>query len=126
MEENKETFSYTYSAAEQEEIKRIREKYAPATEKEDKMERLRRLDADTTKGAALVSIVVGIVSALVLGVGMCCILVWAENMFIPGIFIGIIGIAGIIAAYPLYTSMVKKKRKELAPEILRLSEELMR
>lgn len=48
MEENKEVFSYTYSASQQAEIKGIREKYMPPTE-EDKMERLRRLDRSVTK-----------------------------------------------------------------------------
>ena len=41
MEEKKETFTYTYSASRQEEVRRIREKYAPATKEEDKLERLR-------------------------------------------------------------------------------------
>ena len=44
---NKETFSYTYSANEQEEIRRIREKYQPG--EADKMEQLRRLDESTTR-----------------------------------------------------------------------------
>ena len=44
-------FSYTYSAKEQAELKRIRDKYTPPTEPEDKLERLRRLDAEVTKTA---------------------------------------------------------------------------
>ena len=42
MENNNENkgFQYTYSAKEQAELKRIREKYTPPTEAEDKMERL--------------------------------------------------------------------------------------
>ncbi len=47
MEEKRETFTYTYSAAQQNEVKRIREKYAPPTQEQDKMEQLRRLDAST-------------------------------------------------------------------------------
>ena len=41
-------FSYTYSAKEQAELKRIREKYTETTETEDKLTRLRRLDASVT------------------------------------------------------------------------------
>ena len=37
MEEKKETFTFTYSASQKEEDKRIREKYVPATTEEDKM-----------------------------------------------------------------------------------------
>ncbi len=126
MEEKKETFTYTYSAKEQEEIKKIRDKYAPPTKAETTLEQLRRLDGSATKGAAVVSLIVGIISALTMGVGMCCTMVWGEKLFIPGVIIGIIGIAGVIAAYPIYDRMVKRKREKLAPEIMRLSDELMK
>ena len=42
------------------------------------------------------------------------------------IVIGLIGIAGVIAAYPIYTHMVKCKREKLDPKIMRLSGELMK
>lgn len=128
MEEKSEAFTYTYSAKEQEEIRRIREKYTPPTptKAETSMEQLRRLDASATKGATAVSLAVGIVSALIMGVGMCCTMVWGAKLFVPGIVIGVIGIAGVVAAYPIYTQMVKRKRAKLTPEIMRLSDELMK
>ena len=126
MEEKKSTFTYTYSAKEQEEIKRIRGKYTPPTKEEASMEQLRRLDASSTWSAAVVSLAVGIVSALVLGIGMSCIMVWGNELFIPGVFIGVVGIVGVIAAYPIYGHMVKRKKEILAPEIMRLSDELMK
>ena len=46
---SKETFNYTYSASQQEEIKKIREKYSAPEKQEDKMEQLRRLDKSVTK-----------------------------------------------------------------------------
>lgn len=127
MDDKKETFTYTYSAKEQEEIKKIRGKYTPPTKEETSMEQLRRLDESATKGATVVSLIVGIISALLLGVGMCCTMLpgW-EQYFIPGIAVGVVGIAGVIAAYPIYTHMVKRKREKLAPEIMRLSDELMK
>ena len=126
MEEKKETFTYTYSAARQEEIKRIREKYAPPARAEDKMERLRKLDRDAAKPGSIVALAVGAISALVMGFGMCCTMVWSSALFIPGIVIGIVGIAGICAAYPLYIHITKRRRSKIAPEIMRLSDELMR
>ena len=126
MEEKNEAFTYTYSAKEQEEIKKIRGKYTQPTKEETSMEQLRRLDKSATKGASVVSLIVGIISALTLGVGMSCIMVWGDGLFIPGGLIGVVGIIGVIAAYPIYNIMVKRKREKLAPEIMRLSEELMK
>lgn len=118
------TFQYTYSAKEQEELKRIRSKYAP--KEENKMELLRRLDAHVTQKATMYSIIVGVIGALILGTGMSCCLVWGGAVFVLGIIIGIIGLAVVGLAYPLYNHTLKKERERIAPEILRLTEELMK
>lgn len=121
--DNKETFSYTYSAKQQEEIKRIREKYAP--KETDKMKQLRRLDEGVTRKATAVSLAAGIAGTLLLGIGMCCCLVWTK-LFVLGIVVGVIGIAVVSAAYPLYNYITKKEREKIAPEIIRLTDELMK
>ncbi len=123
MSDKHESFHYTYSSKQQEEIKQIREKYISS--EENKMDQLRRLDESATKPGTIAALIVGIISTLLLGVGMCCTMVWTETMFIPGIIIGVIGIVGISVAYPLYNHITKKQRKKLAPEILRLTDELM-
>ena len=127
MEENNKAFTYTYSAKEQEEIKAIRDKYVPQADGDTPMERLRRLDRSAARGATVVSLLVGIVSALLLGVGLCCAMLpgW-ESYFVLGIAVGVVGLVGAVATYPLYKRMVKRKRAELAPEVLRLSGELMK
>lgn len=66
------------------------------------------------------------VGALVLGVGMCCSMVWMGNLFIPGIILGLLGIALVAAAHPVYRRVTKKEREKLAPRILQLTEELSR
>lgn len=124
MEEKKETFTYNYSASQQAEIKKTREKYIP--KEESKMETLRRLDESASRPGMAVSLIVGIIGSLVMGVGMCCTMVWAESLFIPGIIIGVIGMACMAAAYPIYSRITKKRREKLAPEILRLTDELMK
>lgn len=120
---NKEAeFQYSYSAKEQEEIKKIRSRYeAP---KEDKMAYLRRLDEGATRKGTLISIVLGVIGTLIFGVGMCCVLVWQVS--VPGIVIGMIGIAALSVAYPVYVRMTKKEREKIAPEILRLTDELLK
>lgn len=119
-----EGFQYSYSAKQQEEIKRIRSKYeAP---QEDKMAYLRRLDESAGKKGTILSIVLGVIGTLILGVGMCCVLVWQNTWFIPGIVIGIVGLAVLSLAYPVYLQVTKKEREKIAPEILRLTDELLK
>lgn len=124
MEERKQTFEYRYSAKEQAEVKSIREKYIP--KEENKMEQLRRLDESATKPGMIASIIIGLIGTLFLGIGMCCTMVWADKWFIPGIVIGVAGLLLIAAAYPVYTRMTKKRREKLAPEIMKLTDELMK
>ena len=136
MENNNENngFQYTYSAKEQAELKRIRDKYTAQTEVEDKMARLRRLDASVTKTAQAIALVFGVIGTLILGFGMSLVMTeLAESLGISGdaamaigIIVGIVG--GILAslAYPIYNAIVKAKRKKLAPEIIRLTDELMK
>lgn len=124
MEEhgNKEQFNYTYSAKEHEEIKNIRNKYLPR--EEDKMEQLRKLDASVTQKGTIISVIVGVMGTLLMGLGMSCAMVW--EFFTFGIVIGVIGIVIIAVAYPLYNYITKKERERIAPEIMRLTDELMK
>ncbi len=117
----RETFEYTYSAPEKAEIRRIREKYLPR--EESKLETIRRLDAGVTRKGTVASLVLGILGTLVMGVGMCCCLVWTE-LFALGIVVGLAGIAGIALAYPVYSVITARERQRIAPEILRLTDEL--
>lgn len=119
-----DSFHYTYSAPQQEEIKRIREKYV--SREEDKMETLRRLDESATRKGTMVSLVAGILGALVMGGGMSCIMVWGGALFVPGLILGLLGMAGVIAAWPLYQHITQKERQRIAPEILRLTDELLK
>ena len=137
MQNNKQeqnNFSFTYSAAEQAEIKKIRERYTAPTEVEDKMARLRRLDASVTQAAQAVALAIGVIGTLLLGTGMSlCMTDFAKILgahrdaaFLIGILVGILG--GVLAslAYPVYNAIVKARRKRLAPEIIRLTDELMK
>lgn len=132
--QEKRAFTYTYSAREQAELKRIREKYAAPTEDEDKMARLRRLDASVTNTAQAVALVFGIIGTLILGFGMSLCMTdlgkilgsYGDMAMVIGIIIGVVG--GVLAslAYPIYNAIVKARRKKLAPEIIRLTDELMK
>ena len=45
----------------------------------------------------------GIFGALVLGVGMCMILVW--NLMLPGIVVGIVGIIALLCLIPMFLGL---------------------
>ena len=119
----KEVFVYTYSAPQQSEVQKIREKYLP--KEVTKMDQLRAMDAGVTKRGTAVSLVHGILYSLILGLGMSCCMVWAGSLFVPGVVIGCIGLAGVAATYPIYNHIVKQDREKIAPEVLRLTEELV-
>ena len=124
QQHREEAFSYTYDAKQQAEIKKIREKYLPR--EEDKMERLRKLDESVSKKATRAALIMGVVSTLLLGLGMSCCMEFGAAWFLPGIVVGMFGIAGVCAAYPLYNWVVRRERKRVAPEIIRLSDELLK
>lgn len=132
--EHQETFTYTYSAKEQDEIKAIRKKYTQTQEPEDKMAQLRRLDAGVTHKAQVVSLVFGILGALLLGTGMSLTMsdfakilgAYEKMAMLIGIVIGVAGIVLVSLAYPLYNRIVRKEREKIAPQILRLTDELMK
>ncbi|MBO5402860.1 MAG: hypothetical protein J6A85_06790 [Clostridia bacterium] len=123
--DNKEPFVYTYSAKEREEVQKIREKYLP--KEADTMETLRRLDESATKKATVISLVFGIVGTLVMGTGMSLVMTLSGMAwFIAGIIIGVIGIVLVAVAYPAYSAVLKSERKRIAPEIIRLTDELLK
>ena len=124
MSENK-SFNYTYSASQQAEINEIRRKYISEKPKEeDKLEKLRRLDKSAEQKGAMISIIIGVVFTLIFGTGIACALQW--GLVVVGIILGVVGVAGIIAAYPVYKKVTEVQRAKIAPEILRLTDELQK
>lgn len=129
MDEKTETFNYTYSARQQEEIRRIRKKYAAP--EEDKMEQLRRLDRCATEKAQAWAIALGVIGALIMGTGMSLAMTELSGLIggkamLLGVLVGIVGIVLAALAYPVYNRILKRERKRIAPEILRLTDELLK
>lgn len=127
--DNNESFKMTYSALQQEEIENIRKKYMP--EEESKIDRLRALDAGVNRKATMIAIIIGVIGTLIMGIGMSLAMsdfgaVLGSAGFYAGIIIGIVGIAALACAYPAYNRTLKKERAKIAPQILVLTEELMK
>lgn len=121
-----DTFRYSYSSSLQKELQDIKKKYTgqPESQEEDQLELLRKLDKSSTRKSTIVSIVMGAAGCLIMGIGMCCTMVWAAAMFIPGIIIGVAGIAMMAAAYPVYVRITKRERARIAPQVLDIIEKL--
>ena len=127
MENN--SFEYTYSAQRQKEVEEIRKKYLP--KEEDKMEQLRKLHRIPTKKAQAASIALGVTGALILGTGMSLCMTelgaaLGNLAMVLGIVVGLVGMALVAMAYPIYSHTLKEERAKIAPEILRLTDELMK
>lgn len=119
------TFSYQYSAKENAEVKAIREKYLPKSE--SKLEELKRLDEAVQTSGMVESLCAGIGGLLIFGLGMCLAMQVIGSglvMMIIGILIGIVGIAGMLAAYPVYRKVFKATKEKYVPRILELTSEL--
>ena len=129
MENKDETFTYTYSAAQEQEVEAIRKKYLP--KEEDKMEQLRKLHNSATQKAKTHSIVFGTVGTLIMGIGMSLAMsdfgkILGSLAMVVGIIVGVTGMVLIALAYPVYNHVLKKERSRIAPEILRLTDELLK
>ena len=127
--ENKEEFSFTYSAQQQKEIEAIRKKYLP--KEADKMQQLRKLHAVPTQKAQAWAIAVGVIGALIMGTGMSLAMTDLAGLsmvlsMLIGIPVGLAGLVLIALAYPVYSYCLKRERQRIAPEILRLTDELLK
>ena len=118
-------FSYKYSAKENKEIQEIRKRYLPQSE--SKLEELKRLDARVQNSGIAEALCVGIISCLIFGQGMCFAMQVIGNgilIMILGILIGIVGMAGMLVAYPVYRFQQRRAKEKFSPRILELTEEL--
>ena len=119
------TFIYNYSAKENKEVQEIRSKYLPR--EESKFEELKRLDYTVQNSGMMESLCAGIGGALVFGLGMCLAMQVIGSgviLIALGVLLGIIGMGGMLAAYPVYRKVFDKTKQKLAPRILELTAEL--
>ncbi len=119
------TFSYKYSAKENAEVQAIRKKYLPKSE--SKLEELKRLDETVQASGMVESLCAGIGGALIFGLGLCLAMQVIGSglvMMIIGVLIGIVGMAGMLVAYPVYRKVFSATKEKYAPRILELTAEL--
>ena len=100
--------------------------YAPKDT--SKVVALRKLDAKAKRPASIFTYTLGVISALVLGIGMCLAMGQIGNgttgSFVLGIVIGIIGMVGMGVNYPIYKRILESGKKKYAFEIMELAKEI--
>ena len=77
------------------------------------------LESSKTLGASIFSYIFGIVAALVLGGGMCLVMLTENNLsaMVGGILLGIVGIVLCAVNYPVHRKIVAKKTRQILPII---------
>lgn len=100
--------------------------YAPKDT--SKVVALRKLDARAKLPATIFTYTFGIIAALVTGVEMCfsmnVIGSGTTTMFVLGVIVGIVGLAGMGINYPIYKKMLAKGKQKYAYEIIELAKEI--
>ena len=111
-------------------VQKIRTQY---TEKQHtELDALKELDAKVKRPANVFAYTYGSVSAIVMGTGMSLVMteigeiIGLANAMVPGIVIGIAGMGMALTTYPIYKKMLSVRKKKYAPEILKLSEKIMK
>lgn len=104
----------------------IANQYAPKDT--SKVVALRKLDRKAKMPASIAAYTIGVIAALLLGIGMCLTMGVLGNgnttLFVVGIIVGIIGIAGICINYPLYKKIQAKGKEKYASDIMELAREI--
>lgn len=115
-------FHYNYSAVQNKEAQMIRDKYLP--KKESALDELKRLDRTVDNAGMIPSLIVGILSCLVFGLGMSFGLGAIGHSMVLAVIFGIIGAVGMILAYPVYRRSTNKAKEQYQPRILELATQL--
>lgn len=110
-------------------VQKIRTQY---TEKQHtELDELKELDAKVKRPANVFAYTYGSVSAIVMGSGMSLVMteigtiIGISNAMLPGVVIGVVGMAMALSTYPIYKKILAARKKKFAPEILALSDKIV-
>ncbi len=111
------------NATEAKAIERIRDQYTAHEVTE--LEKIRALDKKVKRPASVFAYIFGAIGSLVLGTGMCLAMKVIGDMMLPGILIGLAGIAWISLTYPLFKRILQGRKKKYAEQIIALSDSIL-
>lgn len=108
---------------------KIRTQYMEKTPSE--LDELRELDAKVKRPANIFGYAFGSISAIVMGAGMSLVMtdigaiLGVENTMVPGIIIGLVGMAMALVNYPIYKKILGSRKNKYGADILALSDKIM-
>lgn len=110
-------------------VRKIRTQY---TEKQHtELDELKALDRKVRKPAKIFAYIFGSVSALIMGAGMSLVMtdigetIGVSDPMLPGIVVGVIGMAMAIVNYPIYKKILGSRKKKFASKIIAISDKIM-
>lgn len=111
-------------------VEKIRTSYTETEKTQTDIEKLRELDKKVTRPATIFGYVFGGISALVAGSGMSLVMTnigaaLGSAAMPVGIAIGIVGFIGALLTYPIFSKILKSRRKKYKDEILELSNRII-
>lgn len=116
---------FSYDEKQLQTAQNIRESYGERRETD--LEKLRRLDEKVKRPADILAYTLGVIGALILGVGMCICMgvLGSSNLFALGIVVGVAGIAVVVANYFIYRAVLNSRKKKYSAEVLALSDKIL-
>lgn len=110
-------------------VQKIRSQYTETEHTE--LDALKALDAKVKRPANVFGYTYGSLGALTMGAGMSLVMtdigvkIGLTTALVPGITVGIAGMGMALTTYPIYKKILSSRKKKFAPQILKLSENLM-
>ena len=111
-------------------VEKIRSQYTEQAHTE--LDELKALDAKVKKPAYGFGYTYGSIGAVIMGAGMSLVMtgigkvIGLTSALVPGIIVGLAGLVLVALAYPVYNRTQKKARERIAPQILKLTDELLK
>ena len=111
-------------------VQKIRSQYAENEHTE--LDALKALDAKVKKPAKVFGYTYGSIGTIVMGSGMSLVMTDIGAMLgmtetlIPGIAVGIAGLAMALTTYPIYKKILNSRKKKYAHQIMELSDRIMK
>ena len=111
-------------------VEKIRSQYTEAEFTD--LDALKTLDAKVKRSANVFGYVYGSIGAIVMGSGMSLVMtdigakIGMTATMVPGIVVGVVGLAMSCTTYPIYKKILSSRKKKYADRIMELSDRIMK